>query len=145
MRKVSRSALVPYRAEQMYALVADVRAYPEFLPWCTGAEVHSQTADELRASIGMGLGVLNTSFATRNELDPPRAMTMLLEEGPFRSLEGRWVFDELGESGCEVHLDVEFEFESRATDLLFGTGFEKICNDLIDAFVKRANDLYGNG
>ncbi len=145
MRHVSRSALVPYSAAQMYALVADVAAYPDFLPWCTGAEVHTKSAALLEASIALGFGGLNTRFATRNVLQPPETMTLELVDGPFRSLRGQWSFVQLGDAGCEVHLTLDFEFESAATDLLLGAGFEKICNELIDAFVRRAQVQYGDG
>jgi len=144
MRTVNRSALVPFSAQQMYALVEDVAAYPQFLPWCTGARVHEQTSTELTASIGLGFSALHTDFKTRNELQPPNCMTMDLLDGPFSSLRGRWDITSLGDSGCEVQLQVEFEFSSAAQDLLFGAGFEKICNELIDAFVRRANELYGD-
>lgn len=143
MRKVDRSALVPYSTEQMYALVEDVEAYPEFLPWCAGARLIRKEAAELEATIGLGLGALQTEFSTRNQLQPPAAMTMELRDGPFRSLEGRWDFERLGEQGCEARLQLRFEFESTAQDLLFGAAFEKICNELVDAFVKRAHELYG--
>ncbi len=150
MRQVDRSALVSYSAPEMYALVEDVEAYPEFLPWCTGAQLHEKSAAELTASIGIGLGALNTKFSTRNELDPPRVMTMELLSGPFRFLHGRWEFEplgdaELGDAGCEARLRVEFEFDSTAQDLLLGPAFEKICNELMDAFVRRANKLYADG
>lgn len=142
MRRVSRSALVPYSAQQMFDLVADVAAYPEFLPWCTFAEVHERGAEQLRASIGLGFSKLNTHFTTCNTLSAPDSMTMQLVDGPFRSLLGQWEFRQLGEAGCEVDLRVEFEFAGTAQDLLFGAGFEKICNQLIDAFVRRADELY---
>ncbi len=145
MRTVNRSALVPYSAQQMYALVEDVAAYPQFLPWCTGAKVHGQTDIELTASISLGVGALHTEFKTRNALQPPDSMTMDLLDGPFSSLQGRWDFASLGDAGCEAQLQIEFEFSSAAMDLLFGAGFEKICNELIDAFVRRANELYGHG
>ncbi len=134
---------MPYTATQMYALVVDVEAYPDFLPWCTAAEVHAQTQNTLEASIAIGIRGLNTRFGTRNQLRPPGAMTMALLDGPFRSLQGEWRFEQLGDAGCEVQLTIDFEFESAATDLLFGAGFEKICNDLIDAFIKRAHTCYG--
>ena len=76
MRQVNRSALVPYSAQQMYQLVAEIESYPDFLPWCTGAQVHERSAAELRASIGIGFSSLNTQFTTHNQLQPPDAMTM---------------------------------------------------------------------
>lgn len=143
LRRVSRSALVPYSAESMYRLVADVASYPEFLPWCTGATVRTQTATELEASIGIGLGALQAEFATRNQLQPPVAMSMDLVDGPFRSLSGGWHFDQLADTGCEVRLQLEFEFAGAIQDALFGALFEKVCNELIGAFVQRAHSQYG--
>ena len=144
MRRVDRSALVPYSPEQMYVLVQDVARYPEFLPWCSGAEVHERKDAELSASIKIGFGAFNSSFSTRNLLTPPTAMTMELVDGPFSSLAGRWEFEQLGDTGSEVRLRVEFEFASTAQDALFGSVFEKICNDLIDAFIARARTLYND-
>ena len=142
MRVVDRSAMVPYGVEQMYALVEHVEAYPEFLPWCTGAELKSRSADELSASLSIGYGALNSTFSTRNQLRPPDSMTMELLDGPFSRLHGVWEFEALGDAGCEVRLRIEFEFSSRMQDMLLGPAFETICNELIDAFVKRAGALY---
>ena len=144
MRHVNRSALVPFSAQQMYDLVEDVESYPQFLPWCTGAELQEKSVDSLQASIGIGMGALNTSFTTRNRLTPPGHMSMELLDGPFSNLQGSWNFSPLGDTGCEVQLQVDFEFASRAQDLLFGAGFEKICNELLDAFVVRAQALYSD-
>ena len=137
--------MVPYSPAQMYALVEDVERYPEFLPWCTGAELHEKGDTELQASIRLGLGELNSRFRTRNELQPPNRMTMELQDGLFRTLHGSWDFAQLGDAGCEVHLQVEFEFEGTVHNVLFGAAFEKVCNELIDAFVRRAAELYGDG
>ena len=142
MRIVDRNALVPYSAEAMYALVDDVESYPEFLPWCTAAELVSRDAGELVAGLTIGYGALNSRFTTRNRLSPPEQMTMELLDGPFSSLEGVWRFTQLGEQGCEVKLRVEFVFSSAVQDALFGSTFERICNELIDAFIRRAHDLY---
>ncbi len=143
MRRVSRSALVRYSAEQMYALVEDVLAYPEFLPWCTAAIVHSQNAGEIDASLELQRGSIRKSFRTRNTLDPGKAMKLELIGGPFRHLEGAWLFEQLGTDGSKVSLDLEFEFESRITDSLFGGFFEETCNSLVDSFTKRADAIYG--
>ena len=142
VRRVNRSALVPYSAESMFALVADVRSYPEFLPWCTSAEVHSETDMEQEASIGVGLGALRTEFATRNRLSRPTVIRLQLLDGPFSELRGEWRFEQVGGDGCEVGLELEFSFASRMQDGLFGALFEKVCNELIDAFVRRAHELY---
>lgn len=143
MRKVSRSALVPYSADQMYALVANIQAYPEFLPWCTGATVHASDAETIDASLQLQRGSIKKSFRTLNSLSPGAAMGLELVGGPFKHLSGGWRFDQLGDDGSKVSLDLEFEFENRMTDVLFGGYFEETCNSLIDSFTKHADTVYG--
>jgi ribosome-associated toxin RatA of RatAB toxin-antitoxin module len=142
MRRVNRSAIVPYSAAAMFALVKDVGAYPEFLPWCTAAVIQETTASELIASLKMGYGSINSEFTTRNEFTAPEWMTMDLVEGPFSSLKGRWSFTPLGDTGCEIGLQIAFDFSSAVSDMLLGPAFETICNQLIDAFIRRAHALY---
>jgi len=143
VRKVSRSALVPYSASQMYALVADIAAYPDFLPWCTGATLHSTGSDIIEASLELQRGGISKSFRTRNSLQPGIAMGITLVGGPFRHLKGGWQFDQLGSDGSKVSLELEFEFENRVTDALFGRYFEDSCNTLIDSFTTQARKIYG--
>ena len=143
MRNVSRSALVPYSADQMYALVEDFLAYPEFLPWCTGATLHSRDAEMIEASLEMQRGAVKKTFTTRNTLQPGVAMGIALVDGPFRNLSGDWQFEQLGEDGSKVSLRMEFEFENRVVDALFGRFFEDTCNSLIDSFTQRAHKIYG--
>lgn len=143
MRKVSRSALVPYSANQMYALVEDFLAYPDFLPWCTGATLHFRDSDTIEASLELQRSGIKKSFRTRNTLQPGSAMGIALVGGPFRHLEGGWRFDQLGEEGSKVSLEMNFEFENRVTDTLFGRYFESTCNSLIDSFTERAHKIYG--
>ncbi|MCH7830392.1 MAG: type II toxin-antitoxin system RatA family toxin [Proteobacteria bacterium] len=143
MRKVSRSALVPYSASEMYALVENVAAYPEFLPWCTGATEHSRDADVVEVSLELRRGGITKTFRTRNSLQPGVAMSITLVGGPFRQLSGGWRFEQLGEEGSKVSLNLEFEFRNRVTDAVFGRYFEDICNSLIDAFTSRAHKIYG--
>ncbi len=143
MRKVSRSALVPYSAGQMYALVDDIAAYPTFLRWCNDATVHSRDDDHVEASLELQRGTLSKTFTTRNSLDPGKAIHIALLGGPFRHLSGGWHFEQLGKDGSKVSLQLEFEFESRMTDMLFGRYFEEICNSLVDSFTQRASDIYG--
>lgn len=143
MRKVCRSALVPYSASQMYELVLDVDAYPEFLPWCSETTVHNRTDEVIDASIALQRGGINKSFRTRNTLTPGKAMTLELVGGPFNHLHGQWQFEQLGTDGSKVSLDLEFEFENRVTDTLFGRFFEDTCNSLVESFTNRAADVYG--
>ncbi len=143
VRKVRRDALVPYSAEQMYALVEDVVAYPTFLPWCIGATLHSKDAETIEASLEMQRSGMKKTFRTRNTLSPGTAMGIALIGGTFRHLVGDWRFEQLGEDGSKVSLYIEFEFENRVTDALFGRYFEDTCNSLIDSFTQRAHKMYG--
>ncbi len=143
MRKVSRSALVPYSTDQMYALVEDFLAYPDFLPWCTGATLHFRDEDTIEASLSLQRSGIRKSFRTRNTLQPGDAMGITLVGGPFRHLAGCWRFEQLGADGSKVSLELDFEFENRVTDTLFGRYFESTCNSLIDSFTKRAHEIYG--
>ena len=143
MRKVHKNALVPYSAANMYALVNDVARYPEFLPWCRGSQVLEQSETLMRARLDLVRGRFSRSFTTRNYLTPDQAITMTLEDGPFKKLEGRWKFTDLGQEGSKVELDMAFEFESGLLDLIAGPVFHDICNSLVDAFIRRANELHG--
>ena len=142
MRKVNRSALVPYTAAQMYCLVKDVEAYPSFLPWCDDAEVHISEADFIEASLELHRRGISKRFRTRNVLRENEALGIELVGGPFRRLSGGWLFEQLGDAGSKVSLELEFEFENRATDILFGRFFEKTCNSLVDSFTQRAAQMY---
>lgn len=145
MRKVSRSAIVPYTASDMYALVADVESYPEFLPWCSDVDVHLREGDTVEATLELHRGGLRKRFRTRNAMQPDTRMDLSLVGGPFRHLAGGWTFTPLGEAGSKVALDLEFEFDSRALDLVVGAFFEDACNQLVDAFTQRAARVYGDG
>ena len=134
---------MPFSADQMFALVEDVESYPEFLPWCTGSTLHSKDAKFVEASLELQRGAIKKSFRTRNSLEPGVAMGIALVGGPFRHLSGGWLFEQMGEDGSKVSLDLEFEFENRLTDSLFGRYFEDTCNSLIGSFTQRANDIYG--
>jgi ribosome-associated toxin RatA of RatAB toxin-antitoxin module len=142
MRNIKRSALVPFSPEAMFKLVSDIDSYPEFLPWCADAGVLNRADNQLEASLRVGYSALNTQFTTRNEFVAPDWMTMQLLKGPFSDLKGKWTFERTGDKGCEVTLSMEFEFASSVKDMLFGATFQTICNELIDAFVKRAHELY---
>lgn len=145
MRKVSRSALVGHSPEQMIALVGDILAYPTFLPWCSGATVHSDEDSCVEASLELSRGGISKTFRTRNVIRGNEAMDMSLVGGPFKTLAGGWRFQTLGEDGCKVSLELEFEFENPVTDALFGSFFEDTCNSLVGAFVDRARQIYGDG
>lgn len=143
MTTVKKNALVPYSAAEMYALVNDVEAYPQFLPWCRGTRVLYRDEDEIRASIEIAQGALHKSFTTHNRLQRDKMVEMRLVEGPFRHLEGFWRFDALGERACKVNLDLDFEFSNKLIGLALGPIFNQVVNTLVDAFCARAEQVYG--
>ncbi|HSG59530.1 MAG TPA: type II toxin-antitoxin system RatA family toxin [Woeseiaceae bacterium] len=143
MRRVDRSALVPYSARDMFLLVADVEAYPSFLPWCREVEVHLREGHIVEATLELHVGRISRRFRTRNTMTPHERMDLALMGGPFRHLAGGWGFRQLGDQGSKVSLNMDFEFDSRALDLVIGRYFEDICNRLVDAFTQRAMVVYG--
>ena len=145
MREVRRSALLPYSAERVYGLVADVERYPEFLPWCTGARILAAAGDEVTVTLGLASGIARASFTTRNRLDPGRSVTMNLVEGPFDALEGRWDFTPIQSAGTRADLNVRFATHGVIGALALGPAFEGICNHLVDAFARRARRVFGAG
>lgn len=143
MASVARSALVPYSAQQMFDLVADVDSYRDFLPWCNDSRVLSRDEDVMEACILISKAGVERSFTTRNRLQAGKMMEMRLVEGPFRHLEGFWRFHPLREDACKVSLDLDFEFSNKMVTLAFGKVFTQIANAMVDAFVKRAREVYG--
>ncbi|MFN2338867.1 MAG: type II toxin-antitoxin system RatA family toxin [Gammaproteobacteria bacterium] len=143
MTTISKSALVPYTPAEMFALVSDIPSYPEFLPWCSGARILLQGEDEVRASLELSKSGVHKSFTTLNRHQRNKMIEMRLLEGPFRRLEGYWRFDPLGDHGCKVSLDLEFEFSSRVLDLVVGPVFHQAVSTLVDSFQQRAVSVYG--
>lgn len=143
MELIDRSALVPYTADEMYALVSDILTYPQFLPWCSGTQILSREEQELSARIDFSVSSVSQSFTTSNQLKPGEEIAMQLVDGPFSQLEGRWRFEPLGDAGCKISLLLEYDFSSKVVSLVVGPVFNKIANTLVDAFQKRAVEVYG--
>jgi len=143
MREVTRSALVPYSAEQMFALVEDIERYPEFVPWIASAQKLDSTPDQVTGRLEMQRSGVRETFTTRNFLKRPTEMLLTLVDGPFKTFEGRWTFTPLGEKGVKVGLTIRFEFANAMLGMLLSRAFEKNCGELIDAFVARARTVYG--
>lgn len=127
----------------MFRLVADIGEYPDFLPWCSDARELRRDGDTVDASIELHKGTIRKSFTTHNIRREGESITIHLLDGPFRQLEGVWKFADLGTQGSKVTLDMEFEFDSRLLDMMFGAFFEETCNSLVDAFIRRAQSVYG--
>lgn len=129
----------------MYDLVTDVARYPEFLPWCDHTRVISEDEHGMTAEIGMAFKALRQSFVTRNEHVPGREVRLNLVKGPFSSLQGRWTFTPVGEAdeqACRVELTLSYGFKAPMAAIV-GPLFGRIANSMVDAFVARAEQIYG--
>lgn len=142
MTIISKSALVSYTPEQMYQLVDDIEAYPAFLPWCGDATILSRDNNTVEASLFISHSGLNKTFSTRNSNFPYEKIEMRLLDGPFKHLEGVWIFEPLGDAACKVSLNLDFEFSSKIIGLTLGPIFNKMANSLVDAFIQRADSVY---
>ncbi len=146
MKTVNKSVLIWYSPEEMYALVTDVDHYPDFLPWCDQSRVLEQDAQGMTAEVGMSLGGLRKSFITRNTHEEGRRVTIRLVKGPFSKLEGDWFFHPVGDGtqrACKVELQLSYGFDSMALAALVGPVFDRIAGSMVDAFIKRAEQVYG--
>ncbi|MEM8766610.1 MAG: type II toxin-antitoxin system RatA family toxin [Pseudomonadota bacterium] len=142
MATVSRSALLPYAAADVFAIVNDVLRYPEFLPWCSDASVLEESPTEMLATLSLSAKGMTQSFTTRNRLTPHERIEMVLVSGPFRELSGGWTFTRLGaDEGCRVALDLEFQLSGMKA--LLGAAFNRAADQMVDAFCTRANELLG--
>ena len=143
MALVQKSMLVAYSAERMHALVNDVERYPEFLPWCGGAEVEAGGQGVIRAAVLIDYHGIKQSFKTENRTEPPQLIEIRLVSGPFRQLDGLWRFTPLGPEACKVEFRLHYEFANRLLEKLVGPVFKHIAGTLLEAFLKRAEQLYG--
>ena len=146
MKTVHKSVLIWYSAEEMFALVTDVARYPEFLPWCDRASVVENGDTGMKAEIGIAFGGIHQTFTTLNEHVPGREVKMKLMSGPFSDLDGQWKFIPLGnehQRACKVELELHYGFSNATLAKLVGPVFDKIASSMVDAFVKRAEEMYG--
>ena len=144
----SEKRRMPYSAQEMYDLIADVPAYPEFLPWCSGARVRSRRQDGaveiVDADLVISFKVFRERFGSRVTLNPG-AMQIDVEylDGPFRYLNNHWKFVPVSDSACEVDFFVDFEFKSRTLQAIIGVVFNEAMRRIVRAFEERAAVLYG--
>lgn len=144
MTTITRSSLVFFTPEQMYDLVNDVESYPAFLPWCRDSEILSKSATVIEASLDLAKGGIHHVFSTRNSLVKGQSIDITLIDGPFQHLEGHWRFTPIGNNqGCRVQLDMDFEFSNRLISMALGPVFTQISGSLVEAFCKRAQEIYG--
>lgn len=146
MKTIHKSVLLWHSAHEMFALVTDIERYPQFLPWCDRGEVMERLQDGVVARVGIAISGLRQTFTTRNTHESDHKVVMKLVEGPFSTLDGVWVFTPLGDGtqrACKVELELRYGFASGTLAALVGPVFDKIAGSLVDAFVKRADQVYG--
>ena len=134
---------LPYTRDQMFALVADVAKYPQFLPWCSGARVWKREGNVIYADLIIGFKMFHEQFTSKVTLDPPGKNTVDYIKGPLKHLNNEWQFTENPNGGCIVDFLVDFEFKSHLFERLVGGLFSEAVHHMIHSFEKRAEALYG--
>jgi ribosome-associated toxin RatA of RatAB toxin-antitoxin module len=146
MKTVTKSVLIWYSPSEMYVLVTDVDRYPEFLPWCDRARVVNSGESGMTAEIGIAFSGIRQTFTTCNTHVPNRQVAIKLVNGPFSRLDGEWNFVPIGDGtqrACRVQLTLHYGFDNAALSKIVGPVFDKIAGSMVDAFVKRAGQVYG--
>lgn len=139
--QIERTVIAPYAAAQMYALVDDIAAYPEFLPWCTAAEVQ-RTGESVWARLGIRYAGFSTAFATRNTHTPTACIHMELAEGPLAALSGVWEFTDIAAQRSRVQFNLQYEFSNRLMAAALAKIFSHVFDNFVDQFLARAHTCY---
>jgi ribosome-associated toxin RatA of RatAB toxin-antitoxin module len=140
---VKRSALVNYSTQHMFDIVNDIESYPKYMEGCSAAKILKREGDYVEARLELSKGGMTQHFVTRNQLQAPERMTMILVEGPFKRLEGCWQFTSLGENACKVNFELEFELSNKLLGFAMGKLFEGVANKQVEALCNRAKQIYG--
>jgi ribosome-associated toxin RatA of RatAB toxin-antitoxin module len=143
MALVEKTVLIEQSAERMFALVYACEDYPAFLPWCSKTEVKFRDALKTVATLHINYHAVKSSFTTENDKDQPKLMKIRLVDGPFRRLEGAWHFKALADNACKIEFQLHYEFSSKLFEKVIGPVFSHIANTFVDAFVRRAAQVYG--
>lgn len=142
MPTISRSALVMYSAEEMYALINDVDSYPQFVPDCGDSKIIEATENSMTASLLVAKGAIKKWFTTENTLVENKSVKLTLVDGPFKYLTGEWQISALSEEACKIQFELDYEFSNKVLSLAFGGVFSHLTNNIVQAFTQRAKDVY---
>jgi ribosome-associated toxin RatA of RatAB toxin-antitoxin module len=149
MKPVTKSVLLWYSAQEMYELVTGVESYPEFLPWCEGAQVLERHDEGLTARLSLAFAGVRTHFTTRNVHEAGRRVQVALVDGPFSHLDGDWQFKPLKRPGsdeanaCKVQFEMRYAFANSGLEAVLSPVFDKVAQTFVDRFVARAEAVYG--
>jgi len=145
MPRHSETRHVPYTAEQMFDLVADVARYSEFLPWVVATRIRSNSETEMVADLVVGFKSLRETFTSKVNKHGPNRIAVDYLDGPLKYLHNEWQFRAAGYGGCEIDFSVDFAFRSRVFESLAGQVFDRALRKMTDSFETRADALYGAG
>jgi ribosome-associated toxin RatA of RatAB toxin-antitoxin module len=143
MKRITRSAIVEHPARELYALVEDIEAYPQFLPWCRAVRVRERSAGRTVATLAVGLKGVRYEFSTENSNRPREAIDMRLLEGPFRHFEAHWRFHALGARAARIEFSMTYELAGGIVARVLAPIFNTIADTMVDAFKRRADQVYG--
>lgn len=143
MAQVEKTVLIEQSAERMFELVDRCEDYPEFLPWCSRTELKFRDEGKTVATLHINYHAVKSHFTTENDKEFPSLMKIRLVDGPFRRLEGAWRFRPLAENACKIEFSLHYEFSSKLFEKVIGPVFGHIANTFVDAFVRRAAQVYG--
>ena len=143
MALVEKSVLIERSAQQMFDLVDRVEDYPQFLPWCSQTALEFRDEKKTVATLHINYLSVKSHFTTENDKEIPLWMSIRLVDGPFRRLEGLWRFKPLTQHACKIEFQLSYEFSSKIFEKVIGPVFSQIANTFVDAFVKRADQVYG--
>lgn len=144
MPAINEVKTLPYSAQQMFDMVADVARYPEFLPWVVATRVRSNSETEMIADMLVGFNALREKFTSRVVKNAPHSLTVHYIDGPLRDLDNSWKFTSLSETSCEVAFCVDFAFRNAIFEALAGQYFDRAFRRMVAAFEARAAVLYGS-
>ena len=142
MALVEKSVLIGQSADRMFELVDRCEDYPAFLPWCSQTAVNFRDPVKTVATLHVNYHSVKTCFTTENHKKAPHSMLICLVDGPFRRLEGSWYFKALAETACKIEFQLHYDFSSRVFEKAIGPVFSHIANTFVDAFVRRAGQVY---
>lgn len=143
MALVEKTVLIEQSADRMFGLVDRCEDYPTFLPWCSETEVKYRDEHKTVATLHINYHSVKSSFTTQNDKVHPTSMSIRLVDGPFRRLEGSWRFKPLAENACKIEFQLHYEFSSKLFEKVIGPVFNHIASTFVDAFVRRASQVYG--
>lgn len=144
MPAIRETRRLPYSAEQMFDLVADVGKYPEFLPWVSAVRVRGRTETGMTADMLVGFKALREKFTSEVQLDRPKTINVHYVDGPLRDLDNNWTFRDIGDGACEIDFCVDFAFKNRMFEALAGQYVDRAFRKMVEAFERRAEELYGS-